>query len=205
VLDILPRGAALVAQPKNTNYTVEEYLKLDCESTDARYEYYDGTIRMMSGGSSPHGLISMNVGTALNIALGDSPCGVLGSEIYLQLNATRYAHPDVTVSCDAEDLQGNMVHFPVIIFEVLSPTTESFDRGRKALYYRAIPSLREYVLIEQDQISVEVQRRHNDTNLWAIDNYGEGDTITLASLGISLAVNDFYRKVVFPDATESQP
>lgn len=190
----------MVAQPQQTHYTVEEYLELDRNSTDARYEYYDGVIRMMSGGTGPHGLIGGNVIFALNTVLVDSPCGVFTSEVYVQINAARYVHPDVTVSCEPEDLAGDIIHTPVVVFEVLSPNTESHDRGRKADYYRAVPSIMEYVLIDQQQAYVQVQRRHSDSNLWAIESYGEGESFTLTSLNVTLTVADIYRKVVFPDA-----
>ncbi|MBA3826649.1 MAG: Uma2 family endonuclease [Ktedonobacterales bacterium] len=115
-------------------YTVEEYLALDRNSSHARYEYYDGYIRLMSGGTGHHSMISLNIGTALNNALGDSPCVVCNADRRLQISAACYVYPDVVVSYDPEDIQSESVHSPVAVFEVLSPSTGAFDRGQKANY-----------------------------------------------------------------------
>jgi len=195
----------MVAQLHQTHYTVEEYLELDRNSLDARYEYYDGSIRMMSGGTNPHGLIGANVIIALGNALLDSPCSVRTSDAHVQINVARYVHPDVTVTCDPEDLVGEILHSPVIVFEVLSPNTAAFDRGEKADYYRMVPSLMEYVLIEQSRMLVQVQRRHNESNLWTLENYGEGDTVVLKSINVTIPIADFYRKVVLPETAAPAP
>jgi Uma2 family endonuclease len=188
----------MAAESQPRFYTVEEYLTLDRNASDARYEYYDGYIRLMSGGTTHHQILSANIIIALGRELADSPCVVLTSDCRVQVNAARYVYPDVTVTCDAEDIASDIIRMPVVIFEVLSPSTEAFDRGQKADYYRAMPSLMEYVLITQTAMSVQVQRRFNASNLWTIETHGEGDSITLTSLGVTISVTDIYRKIVFP-------
>ena len=188
----------MAAETQPRFYTVEEYLTLDRNALDARYEYYDGYIRLMAGGTTYHQIICAHVISALDTALADGPCVVLTSDSRVQINAARYVYPDVTVTCDAEDLTGDIIRAPTIIFEVLSPSTEALDRGQKADYYRMIPSLMEYVLIAQTTMSIQVQRRFNASNLWTIETYGEGDSITFTSLNVTISVADIYRKIVFP-------
>lgn len=190
----------MVAQPHQTHYTVEEYLELDRNSPDARYEYYDGYIRMMAGGTNPHSAIGGNMNSLLNVALTNEPCLVLTSDAHVQIDAAHYFYPDITVTCDPAEFGAAIVHSPILIVEVLSPSTEALDRGKKAQYYRMVPSLKEYVLIDSHQISVEVQRRFNASTLWTIENYGEGDSFTLTSLNVTISVAAIYRKIVFPDA-----
>jgi len=189
------------AQPQPHAYTVEEYLELDRDSPDARYEYYDGYIRLMAGGTNRHHLICTHVLSVLDTALADGPCSALTSDCRVQIDAARYVYPDVTVTCDPADLEGDIVRAPVVVFEVLSPSTEAFDRGRKADYYRMVPSLLEYVLIEQNKMSVQVQRRFNNSNLWTLENYGEGDSITFTSVNVTIALATIYHKIIFPPAT----
>ena len=101
------------------------------------------------------------------------------------------------VTCDDRDKQAiDMIRHPSLIVEVLSPSTEAFDRGKKFTRYRQSNTLQEYVLIESDEIAVECFRR-NDEGLWVLHTYGEGDTLILESVGISIAVEKLYRQVRF--------
>ncbi len=186
-------------------YTVEEYKELDRNTEGVRYEYYDGSIRTRPFDTVRHSLICVNIMSRLASALWNEPSLVFPSDAWVQIGTTRYVHPDVTVSCDPQDARGESVRAPVVVVEVLSLDTEAFDRGDKADYYRAMPSIMEYVLIDQAQPYVQVQRRHSDSNLWAIDSYGEGDSFTLTSLNVTISVADIYRKIVFPDAAAPAP
>jgi Uma2 family endonuclease len=186
--------------------TLEEYFKLDEATPGNRYEYFDGLIRTRPNEIGYHYIAAVNVMALLGNALkDDASCFVFPPDIWVQIGPACVVHLDVTVTYEPIDYAGTSIHAPVLAIEVLSPNTEAFDRGRKAQYYRACPSMMEYVLVAQDRVSVEVQRRHKESNLWTIENYSEGETFTLNSIGVTLAVADIYRKVVFPETTQPEP
>lgn len=183
--------------PHDPAMSVEEYLALDRSSNETRYEYIDGTVRMMAGGSPDHAKIAANIIGVLYGVLEDSPCSVYTCDVRVYLSESCYVHPDVVVSCDARDQgQEDMIQHPCLIFEVLSPSTEAIDRGRKLAYYRACPSIREYVLVDAQRKSVEIFRREKQ-KLWTYHALGAGDEVELVSLGVSFALEKMYRKVVF--------
>ena len=123
----------MTAQPNEIFVTVEEYLRLDRQSTDFRYEYLDGQIQMMSGGTSDHSQICVNVIVALRQALAGGPCRVHTSDMRVQLSPTRYVYPDVSVTCHADDLgRSDMMRSPKVVFEVLSPIRHKATGTRSA-------------------------------------------------------------------------
>jgi Uma2 family endonuclease len=195
----------MVAQPHKTLMSVEDYLALDRASADARYEYIDGYAIMMAGGTLDHSAISINLTSLLNTQLRGSPCRVYNSDARVRLTGTRYVYPDATVSCDPRDRgAGDLVFYPRIVFEVLSPGTESYDRGTKFLYYRACPTIEEYVLIDTKQQAVDIYRRATE-NLWTLHLYGPGDVIELASLRMSFAIDELYAGVDFGGDGDNEP
>lgn len=117
----------------------EDYLKLDQNSQKARYEYLEGELRMLAGGSPDHSIITTNVTSILHQSLEDSHCIVYNSDMQLQLSESRYVYPDITVTCDPrdEEPEDKRIHYPTVVVEVLSPSTEIIDRGKKLLYYQA--------------------------------------------------------------------
>src|SRR3954452_10180237 len=120
-----------MALPKHIMTSVEEYLKIDEDSYEARYEYIDGDIidiRMLAGGTNNHSKIAGNITTILNNLLSESACSVYTSDARVQLSPSRYVYPDITVSCDERE-QGNdkTLLYPRLIIEVLSPGTEAYD------------------------------------------------------------------------------
>lgn len=163
----------MVAQPHRALMSVEDHLSLDRTSGDVRYEYIDGYAVMMAGDTLHHSTISINLTSLLNVRLRGSSCRVYNSDARVRLAESRYVYPDASVSCDARDRgASDIVCFPRIVFEVLSPGTESYDRGTKFLYYRSCPTIEEYVLIE------------------------------LASVGMKFAIDEFYEGVNFPGGDE---
>src|ERR1700686_2326626 len=150
-----------MALPEYPHISIEDYLILDKNSADARYEYLDGELRMLAGGSVYHSIIAANISGIIYGLLGDNnPCTVYNSDIRLQLSKSRYVYPDVTISCDPRDQElGNTIHYPRVVIEILSPSTEVIDRIKKFAYYRACASIQEYVMIDSQQILVEVYRR----------------------------------------------
>ena len=134
----------MLAQPQHIKMSVEEYLVLDRESQDGRYEYIDGYAYMMAGGSANHATISGNIYAILKSLLRGSSCRAYNSDMKVHVSEKRYFHPDVTVTCDPRD-RGTVdfIQSPRLVIEVLSASTEAYDRGRKLQWYLACPSIEE--------------------------------------------------------------
>ncbi len=180
-----------MAQRKYSVMSVEDYLVLNRNSKDARYEYLDGELRMLAGGSPDHSIIIANLTAAIKGSLKGSQCRVYNSDLQLRLSEKRYVFPDVTISCDERDRnQKETIRHPHVVVEVLSPTTEAIDRGKKAAYYRACSTIQEYMMVDSEEIFVEVHRREEER--WTINTFEPGDTITLESLGIRFPIEDAY-------------
>jgi Uma2 family endonuclease len=180
-----------MAQRKYSVMNVEDYLILNRNSKDTRYEYLDGEIRMLAGGSPDHSIIIANLTAAIKGSLKGSQCRVYNSDLQLRLSEKRYVFPDVTISCDERDRnQKETIRHPRVVVEVLSPTTEATDRGKKAAYYRACPTIQEYMMVDSEEVFVEVHRREEER--WTINTFEPGDTITLESLGIRFPIGDAY-------------
>jgi Uma2 family endonuclease len=165
---------------------------LDRHSEEKRYEYLDGELRMLAGGSNYHSRIIANLTGILYGLLKDGPCNIYNSDIRLQLSESRYVHPDVTVSCDQRDNElDDMIRYPRLVIEVLSPSTEAVDRGKKFIYYQECSSIQEYMLVDSQSIRIEVYQREGDG--WKFHTYGPDSTIELDSSGIQFLVGDVYR------------
>ena len=138
-----------MAQRKYLIMDVEDYLVLNKNSKDMRYEYLDGEIRMLAGESPDHSIIIANLTAIIKGQLKGSSCRVYNSDVQLKLSEKRYVFPDITISCDERDKnQKETIRYPRVVIEVLSPTTEATDRGKKAAYYRACPTIQEYVMVD---------------------------------------------------------
>ncbi|HEU4731912.1 MAG TPA: Uma2 family endonuclease [Kofleriaceae bacterium] len=178
--------------------TYADYLALEA-SSEVKHEYIDGEVFAMAGGSITHGALAAATISALSAALRDRPCRVLSSDVRVRSKATGLAtYPDVTVVCHKievgdDDPQG--VLNPVLIVEVLSDSTEAYDRGAKAAHYRRIPSLREYVLVGQGEPLSEVHRRNERGNWELFVEARRGQIAELTSCGapIALDVDAIYR------------
>lgn len=179
------------------NHTIETYITLEKES-EIRYEYYDGFIVAMAGGTPAHGELSANLTTALSNALrsADKTCKVYSGDVKVAINkANRRVYPDASVVCgevDTDTKEPNAITNPILITEVLSESTESLDRGEKFMAYRQLDSLREYLLVSQDKVMVEVFSRTDD-GTWRIQSFPElSQEIDLPGLGISINTSDIY-------------
>ena len=177
--------------------SVAEYFALENANIDVRYEYLDGQIFMMSGGSVNHAAISANIIAFLLQALREASCLVLTSDARVKLNDARYVYPDVTVKCGSQ-LQNEAQHVtePTVVVEVLSPGTEAYDRGRKLRDYRTCPSLMSIILVAQDQAAIDVYRRQS-ADIWTVQTYGITENIVLESLNVQIPVAEVYRRITF--------
>jgi Uma2 family endonuclease len=175
-------------------YSFLEYVELEATS-DIRFEFFDGAVYAMSGGSPEHSGLAANVIQLLAAQLVGKPCRVFTSDLRVRVLETGLAaHPDVSVICgslerDPED--ANTATNPVVVVEVLSPSTQRYDREEKAAHYRRIPSLQCYVLISQEEQRLEVFTRNLDGS-WTLREARSG-SVGLLPIACSLSVEDVYR------------
>lgn len=192
----------MVAQPSLPPFvSVDEWRALERNSHDAKHEYIDGQIYLMAGGSRAHGRIGSNAVRALEDALGNGSCNVYNSDVAVRLSPTRYMYPDATVTCDERDqatADETEIHFPRVIVEVLSETTEVYDRSGKFALYRACPSVQEYVLVATRYQAVEVYRR-TERGWTSYQTYAPGEVVELASIGLSFPLAALYRRTTVPE------
>lgn len=189
----------MVAQPDRLRMRVEDYLALDRTTVEARYEFSDGYAYMLAGGTADHSIISANMIRELSNLLRGGPCHVYTSDMRVRLSEKRYVYPDVSISCDPRDRGGvDTLQCPHLVVEVLSPSTEAYDRGKKFGYYRACPCLQEYVLVNTQRQTVEVYRREQE-RFWKLSLFGSGNQVELTSLSISFPVAAIYEDVALPE------
>jgi Uma2 family endonuclease len=186
-----------------TKVTEEEYLAID-RAAEVRSEFFDGEMFAMSGGSMRHARLQGNIYFELHNALRGRDCEAFGSDFRVRVSPGRmYTYPDVTVVCGdpllADERQDILLN-PAVIFEVLSPTTEHYDRGPKFQYYRGIESLTDYILVDQNQIRIE-QYTRKDANTWTLRDYQRPEEeLRIDSIGVSLALARIYDRIELPNA-----
>lgn len=186
----------MVALPDRQLMSAEEYLTWE-PTQEERYEYWDGEVVAMTGQSRNHNRISGNFFRILDDALVDRPWEPYIADVKVQVQrGKKYFYPDVVVTCDDRDNDPQLVQFPSLIIEVLSPSTESLDRGTKFAKYRQFLTLQEYVLVQVEQPGVEMFRR-NQQGQWVLSEYNLGDSLTLESVGVEIAIGDLYRQIQF--------
>lgn len=189
----------MTSTARERRYTYSEYLELEAGST-LKYEFFQGTVYAMSGGSPDHSRLAANVISSLAAQLAGKACQAFTSDLRVRVLATGLStHPDVTVICgsmerDPED--PNAATNPVVNFEVLSPTTERYDREEKFSHYRRIPSLESYVLISQEERRLEVFSRNSDGS-WTLRETRSG-AADLNAVACSLGIDDVYRDPLNP-------
>ena len=183
-----------------------EYLVRE-RAAEYRSEYRDGRMVAMTGASVAHGIIVWNVGAALREQMHGRPCMALMTDMRVKVAATGvYTYPDVVAFCGEarlEDSQRDTLLNPSVIVEVLSPSTESYDRGKKFEQYRRLESLREYVLIAQDRMRVErYERDEADPERWRRSILDRPDAVLeLAAVGCVIPLSDIYEQVTLGSAT----
>lgn len=186
-----------MGRPARQHFTFDEYLLLE-EIAEVKHEFRDGEVWAMVGGSPEHAAIIGNVTTLLNVQLRGQRCRVHSTELRVRVKATGPGtYPDVTVICgrlerDPDDRTGHSAINPRVVVEVLSPSTEEYDRGEKLSHDQAIPSLDEVVLVAHDRPEIEVVRREAD-GMWSRHVAGAGQLARLASVACDLSVAEVYR------------
>lgn len=195
----------MISQPQYPQkMTAQEYLEWEAKQ-ELRYEYVDGDILAMTGGTIPHTKIYLNFYRALYPHLRQRGCEAYVSDVKVQARTnSRYFYPDLVVTCDPDDLKArDFIQHPKIIVEVLSPSTESYDRTKKLKYYRQIPSLQEYVLVDSEEIAVEVYQR-GEGKMWLYYEYEADEAIALPSIEFECPIELLYEGVSFQKEQEAQ-
>jgi len=191
--------------PEKKYYPEEEYLAKEAQAL-YKSEYHDGKVFAMSGGSTHHNIICANISRRILEGIDDKDCVGFNSDMKVEITATHsYVYPDASVVCGKIEYKQNrddVIKNPVLVAEVLSPSTESYDRGEKFQKYQSLPSFKEYVLISQKEPRVEVFTRQDDkTWLYHIAN-GMDAEIVLRSIAHTIPLKNVYHKVNFKEASE---
>lgn len=182
-------------------YSPEEYLTLE-RAADYKSEYLDGHIYAMSGGSAQHSRIKVDLLAAVVAQVGGTRCEVFDSDMRVQVSENMYTYPDLTVVCGESRFSGaehDVLLNPTVIFEVLSPSSEAYDRGEKWARYRRMPSLQLYVLVSQSKPLIEVFARAGDTWIFA-DAGGLDADLRLDPIPCTIDLGAVYARIHFePD------
>ncbi|WP_341730837.1 Uma2 family endonuclease [Microcoleus sp. EPA2] len=187
----------IAAREQERYFTPEEYFAWEEQQLE-RHELIDGRVYAMSGGTQNHSAIKLNIGSSISAHLRGNKCRVFNSDLKVNiLNTPNYTYPDLSVTCDDRDRENVFyITYPCLIVEVLSDSTEAYDRGKKFEKYRRNPNLVDYVLVSSDEIAIDMYHR-NDAGDWLILSYRAGDRVELRSIGLSLAIEQFYEEIVF--------
>lgn len=184
----------------------EEYISFERkfvpDAETVRHEYVKGKIISMSGASFFHNRIRSNINLDLGNSLEGSGCVVLSNEMRVSSPTTAsYFYPDILVLCDEPEFEDDVFDTllnPIVIIEILSPSTEAFDRGEKFSHYRQIESLQEYIIISQDRVNVE--RYLRKPNEWGYTSFQDlNQQVPITSIACELSLEDIYKGVTFPD------
>jgi Uma2 family endonuclease len=188
-------------------YTVEEYREMESTS-EVKHEYYQGEIFAMAGATVPHNFVRKNIISALDQKLSDSPCQPHNGDtrIYIKKNGM-HMYPDVTIICGEVRTDNNdkfNVLNPTIILEVLSPSTEGYDKGLKFSFYREIPTLKEYILVEPESVRIEAFHLNAD-GFWGLKVYKDIESsLELPSINVSLPLKEIYKRTDLIEQLENK-
>jgi Uma2 family endonuclease len=182
----------------NQAMDLDAFLEFAKTATE-KYEYIDGQLYLMAGGTLNHSRIALNLGPLLDSHLRDTPCTLYNSDVWVQVAEKRYLLADLVVTCDPEDHGSKTrVDSPRVIVEVLSDSTESRDRGLKFELYRACPSVEEYVLVNHRSQLIEVF--HREGRFWTYRTYEPGEDCEIRAIGFRCPVSAVYERTTIPAA-----
>ena len=182
-------------------WAAEEYLAFE-RASDEKHEFIDGNIYLMTGASRQHNLIVFNLARALGNQLQGRDCEAYVNDMRVRMKSQDYAYPDLAVTCDPPEFEDEHIDTlvnPTLVIEVLSPSTEQYDRGKKFESFRTLDSLQEYVLIAQDRPHIERYLRQSE-GAWLFSEVKGVDTsLELPSIGCKLVLAEVYDKVTFEE------
>lgn len=189
------------AQEKQEIYTYEEYLALE-QRYNIRYEYYQGEVFAMAGGTKRHDRISFNIRQSIEQIM-HNDCDAFSGDVKIEIQPNiHYVYPDFAFSCDEADLEDDqdpLIKFPSLIVEVLSKSTRNYDKDQKKDTYMRLPSLLYYVLIDQHKYQIEVYERQK--GFWKYTTYNQPEQIiSFSQLNMQVTVKDIYRRVKFENS-----
>jgi Uma2 family endonuclease len=179
-------------------FTPEEYFAWE-EKQLEKHELIDGQVYAMSGGTQNHSMIAVNFLLSIRPHLrGNGKCRVFNSDLKVNiLKTSNYTYPDLSVTCEDRDRESTQyITYPCLIVEVLSSSTEAYDRGKKFEKYRRSPSLVDYVLVSSEEIAIDIYHKNNAGD-WVILSYREGDQVELKSIDLIVPIEQFYEEIVF--------
>ena len=184
-----------LTQPK---LTMQAYLAWENEQPE-KHEFHQGEVFAMVGARRAHGRAVANIARHLGNQLSGTPCQVFTEGMKVQIGEDTVLYPDVFVTCDKADLATEMIfRAPTLVVEVLSPSTQAYDRSHKFALYRRIPALQEYILVDPETRRVEAFRRGADDR-WVLDDMSESETLEAASVGCRVAMADVFDGIDPPD------
>ncbi|CAN1209636.1 Uma2 family endonuclease [Tumidithrix helvetica PCC 7403] len=193
----------IAAKENSPQMTPEEYFAWE-EKQLEKHELIDGQVYAMSGGSVNDGRLAIRLTAMFDRHLENTSCIAGNSDIKINIVATKnYTYPDASVTCDDRDKTTTQyITYPCLIVEVLSPSTETYDRSAKFRLYRKNPVLQDYLLVSSTSIEMDLYHK-NEAGDWLIINYQEGDTIELKSINLSFPIEQIYRNLDLAPETES--
>ena len=184
--------------PQRTDFiSIDDYLQGEL-SREIKHEYLDGQVYAMAGASKNHQRIIANMVATFVQHLKNTPCDTFSSDIKVRVSDLAFFYPDVIVTCQDNSGDSYYTEQPLIIVEVLSKSTRRTDETIKRRLYQTLPSLQEYVLIEQDIVDIEICRRDQG---WQPEHYFMGDEISFAAIDLTLSVNEIYERVINDDVS----
>lgn len=187
----------VAARDHNQCFTPEEYFIWEEKQLD-RHELIGGRVYAMGGGTKNHSAIAINFLLLLREHLRGGPCQVFNSDVKVNiLDTVNYTYPDLSVTCDDRDRSHPLyITYPCLIVEVLSDSTEGYDRGKKFENYRRNPNLVDYVLVSSNEVAVDCYHR-NASGDWVILSYRRGDRVVLGSIDLTVEIEQIYDEVSF--------
>jgi Uma2 family endonuclease len=183
-------------------FTPEEYFAWEEQQLE-KHELIDGRVYAMTGGTKNHSEIAGNFLAIIKPHLRGRGCKTYNSDCRVNiLNTSNYIYPDLSVTCDSKDNSSTQyITYPCLIVEVLSNSTEAYDRGKKFEKYRRNPNLIDYVLVSSEEMAIDIYHK-KDTGEWVILSYRLGDIVELKSINLSLPIEQFYEEIVFETQSE---
>jgi len=193
----------IAARENFPQLTPKEYFAWE-EKQLNKHEYLEGQVYAMNGGSINHGRIAIRFASMFDSHLGSGSCIVGNSDVKVKIVKTEnYTYPDISVTCDDRDKTTTQyITYPSLIVEVLSPSTEAYDRGGKFRLYANSPILQDYLLVSSTSIEIDLYHK-KENGEWIIVNYKEGDMIELKSINLTFAIAQIYRGLVLTNDTET--